>query len=179
MQLRRGWRARIGALAETATHAEHEVPKWLAVLARCFQLQEAVDVIELDRVLAESQEGLDAYRRGLQKAQQERRALVADHTARLLGRMDVAVGTANAKVIWHRTKSLDVVGSANHLATGIHDFHGLLRIESNPQSWDARQLARGAEIGSQVIQVAKDKGPVVAAVGVTGLAALGKLRQDG
>jgi hypothetical protein len=170
---------KIGALAETVTQAEHEVPKWLAVLARCFQLQEAVDVIELDRVLAESPEGLDAYRRGLQKAQQERRALVADHTARLLGRMDVAVGTANAKVIWHRTKSLDVVGSANHLATGIHDFHGLLRIESNPQSWDARQLARGAEIGSQVIQVAKDKGPVVAAVGVTGLAALGRMRQDG
>lgn len=164
---------RIGGLAQTATQAEHEVPKWLAVLARCFQLQDAVDVIELDRVLAESQEGLDAYRRGLKKTQQGRRELIADHTVQLLGRMDVAVGTANATMVWNRTKSLEVVESANHLATGIHDFHGLLRIESGPQSWDARQLGRGADIGSQAIQVVKDK-PVVGAVGLAGLAALRK-----
>jgi hypothetical protein len=164
---------KIGGLVQTATQAEHEVPKWLAVLARCFELQDAVNVIELDRVLAESQEGLDAYRRGLKKTQQGRRELIADHTVQLLGRMDVAVGTANATMVWNRTKSLEVVESANHLATGIHDFHGLLRIESGPQSWDARQLGRGADIGSQAIQVAKDKGPV-AAVGLAGLAALRK-----
>jgi hypothetical protein len=171
---------KVGRLAKTAEQAEHEVPKWLAVLARCFQLQDAIDVIELDRVLAESQEGLAAYRRGLKKAQQERRELIAGHTADLLGRMEVAVGTANAKMVWNRTKSLEVVESANDLATGIHDFHGLLRIESEPQSWDARQLGRGADIGSQAIQVAKDKGPIVvtaASVGLAGLT-LGKKLQD-
>jgi len=165
---------KIGGLVQTATQAEHEVPKWLAVLARCFELQDAVNEIELDRVLAESQEGLDSYRRGLKKTQQGRRELIADHTVQLLGRMDVAVGTANATMVWNRTKSLEVVESANHLATGIHDFHGLLRIESGPQSWDARQLGRGADIGSQAIQVVKDKGPVVAVVGLAGLAALRK-----
>jgi hypothetical protein len=168
---------KMGGLADAATQAEHEVPKWLAVLARCFQLQDAVDVIELDRVLAESHEGLDAYRRGLEKAQQDRRALIADHTVRLLGRMDEAVGTANAKLVWHRTNSGDVVEAVNQLATGIHDFHVVLRIESDPQSWDVRQLGRGADIGSQTIQVAKDKGPVVAAVGMTVVAAL-KLHND-
>ena len=165
---------RIGGLAQTATQAEHEVPTWLAVLAHCFQMQDAVDEIELDRVLAESQEGLDAYRHGLKKTQQERRELIADHTVHLLSRMDVAVGTANAKMVWNRTKSLEVVESANHLATGIYDFHGLLRIESDPQSWDARQLGRGADIGSQAIQVAKDKKVVAAGVGLAGLAALRK-----
>jgi hypothetical protein len=140
-----------------------------AGVARCFELH------ELDRVLAESKEGLDAYRRGLKKTQQKRRALVAHHTVRLLGRMDVAVGTANAKMVWNRAKSLVVVESANHLALGIHDFHGLLRIESDAQSWDSRHLGRGADIGSRAIQGAKEKGPVVAAVGLSGgLAALGR-----
>jgi hypothetical protein len=159
-----------GDLAQIATQTEREVPKWLAVLARCFELQDEVDVIELDRVLAESQEGLDAYRRGLKKTRQRRRELIADHTAHLLGRMAVAVRAANATMIWNRTKSLEVVESANHLATGIYDFQGLLRIESDPQSWDARQLGRGAKIGSQAIQVAKDKGLGVAGVGLAGIA---------
>jgi len=169
---------KIGGLVQTVTQAEHEVPKWLAVLARCFELQDAVNVIELDRVLAESQEGLDAYRRGLKKTQQGRRELIADHTVQLLVRMDVAVGTANATMVWNRTKSLEVVESANHLATGIYDFHGLLRIESDPQSWDARQLGRGADIGSQAIQVVKDKREVVAVVGLASLALRKKLQDE-
>jgi hypothetical protein len=170
---------KIGDVARAATQAEHEVPKWLAVLARCFMLQDAVDVIELDRVLAESPEGLAAYRRGVKNSQQERRELIEDHTVDLLGRMDVAVGTANAKMVWNRARSVDVVESANHLAIGIHDFHGLLRIESDAKLWDSRHLRRGADIGSRVIQGAKDKGPVVAAVGMAGgLAALGMKGQD-
>ncbi|MEI4902431.1 hypothetical protein Q8G48_28240, partial [Klebsiella pneumoniae] len=58
----------VGGLATTARQAESEVPRWLAVLARCFQLHHAIDVIELDRVLHESPEKLDAYRHGLKKA---------------------------------------------------------------------------------------------------------------
>ena len=92
--------------------------------------------------------------------------------------MDVAVGTANATMVWNRTKSLEVVESAKHLATGIYDFHGLLRIESDPQSWDARQLGRGADIGSQAIQVVKDKRTVVAVVGLASLALRKKLQDE-
>ena len=79
------------------------MPKWLGVLAQCFRLQDAVEIIELDRVLAESPAELDAYRYGLQKAKQQRRGLISDHTFELLGRMDAAVSTANAKMIWNRT----------------------------------------------------------------------------
>lgn len=41
----------VGGIAKTAQEAESEVRKWLAVLARCVQLQTALDVLELDRVL--------------------------------------------------------------------------------------------------------------------------------
>ncbi|KQY58959.1 hypothetical protein ASD11_04895 [Aeromicrobium sp. Root495] len=158
---------KVGGLAAAAALAEHEVPKWLAVLARCFQLQDAIDVIELDRVLAESPHELDAYRRGLKKAQAGRRELVSEHTAHLLARMDKAVETANAKIVWNRTKSLDVVASANDLAAGLDDFHGLLTIEADLRSWEPRELGRAAEVASQAIQQSKDKGP-----GVVGTAAL-------
>jgi hypothetical protein len=170
----------VGGLAAAARQAESEVPRWLAVLARCFQLHDAIDVIELDRVLDESPEKLDAYRRGLNKARQDRRELVSQHTAHLLDRMDAAVGTANAKLVWNRNKCLEVVDSANHLAIGVHNFHGLLRIESNPRSWQQKQLGPAAELGSQAIQKTKDAAPYAAAgVGVLAMAAIAAKKHHG
>jgi hypothetical protein len=172
----------VRGLATTARQAESEVPRWLPVLARCFQLHDAIDVIELDRVLHESPEKLDAYRRGLKKARQERRELVSGHTAHLLDRMDAAVGTANAKMVWNRTKCLEVVDSANHLAAGVHNFHGLLRIESDPRSWQGRRLGRAADLGSQAIQKTKDTAPYVGAgVGLLAFVAVAgkKLQGEG
>jgi hypothetical protein len=94
---------KVGDLARAAALAKTDVPKWLGVLAQCFRLQDAVEMIELDRVLAESPAELDAYRLGLQKAKQQRRDLISDHTFQLLSRMEAAVTTANAKMIWNRT----------------------------------------------------------------------------
>lgn len=138
------------------------------MLARCSQLQDAIDVIELDRVLAESPHELDACRRGLKKAQAGRRDLVSEHTAHLLARMDKAVETANAKIVWNRTQSLDVVAYANDLAAGLDDFR-LLAIEADLRSWEARELGRAAEVASQAIRQSKDKGPAV--VGAAALTA--------
>src|SRR3954447_10777943 len=45
---------KVGDLAEAAALAETDVPKWLGVLAQCVRLRDAVEVIELGRVLAES-----------------------------------------------------------------------------------------------------------------------------
>lgn len=153
----------VGGLAAAARQAESGVPRWLAVMARCFQLHDAIDVIELDRVLDESPEKLDAYRCGLKKARQERRDLLSGHAAHLLDRMDAAVGTANAKMVWNRTKCMEVVDSANHLAAGVHNFHGVLRIESDLRSWQGRRLGPAADLGSQAIQKTRDTVPYVAA----------------
>ena len=94
--------------------------------------------------------------------------------------MDVAVGRANAKMFWNRTKSPTVVQSGNHVATGVHDFQALLGIESDPRSWEERQLGSAAEMGSQAIQMTRDTSPFVAAagVGLLGLAGLRKKLQD-
>jgi len=86
----------------------------------------------------------------------------------LLTRMDAAVGAANKKMLWTRTKSLAVVDCGNDLALGVQEFHDLLGIEAETRSWQARQLGRAQDLGSRVIQRSKDGAP--AAVAVVGLA---------
>lgn len=157
---------KVGNLAETAGRAETEVREWLAVLARCSQLQGILDVLELDRVLAVSPDELNQHRLGLQTARQNRLDLIAQHTEPLLERIDAACGTANAKMLWNWTKALAVVVSSNHVAAGVHDFHELLGIASVPRAWDARRLERAAKMGAQAIQKTKDTAPSVTAAGV-------------
>jgi hypothetical protein len=157
---------KVGGLAMTAEQAVTEVREWLAVLARCSELQGLLDVLELDRVLAVSPDELNQHRLGLQTARQNRLDLIAKYTEPLLDRIDAACGTANAKMLWNWTKALAVVQSGNHVAAEVHVFHELLGIASVPRSWEARQLERAAEMGAQAIQKTKDTAPRVAAAGV-------------
>ena len=76
----------IGDLAETAKAAEAEVQKWLVVLARCFELHDAVGVLELDRVLDASPDELDRHRLGLKSARRDRLELISERTEHLLDR---------------------------------------------------------------------------------------------
>ncbi len=122
-------KTKIGDLAKTAKEAESKVQEWLAVLARCFQLQDAIAVLELDRVLDASPEELDRHRLGLKAARQNRLELISRSTERLMARMDAAAGTANSKVLLHPTTSPAVVQSSNHVAIAVVDFHGRLGIE--------------------------------------------------
>jgi hypothetical protein len=137
-------KAAIGDLAETAREAESKVQEWLAVLARCFQLQDAIAVLELDRVLDTSPEELDRHRLGLKAARQDRLELIARSAERLVARMDEAARLANEKVLFHPTASPAVVRSRNHVAIGVHDFHERLGIESGRQPSEAKRWVDAA-----------------------------------
>jgi hypothetical protein len=164
---------RVGGLAAASEEAKPEVQKWLAVLADCFRVQESFDVLALDKAMDESPAALNARRRGLEADRKDRLELISRHTMNLLTRMDAAVGTANKKMLWTRTKSLAVIDSGNDLALGVQEFHGLLGIEAETRSWEARQLGRAADLGSQAIQKSKDGAP--AAAGIVALAATAAL----
>jgi hypothetical protein len=58
-------KAKIGDLAKASKDAESTVREWLAVLARCFQLHDAIAVLELDRVLDATPDELDRHRLAL------------------------------------------------------------------------------------------------------------------
>lgn len=156
----------IGDLATTAMEAASVVREWLAVLARCFQLQDAIAVLELDRVLDASPEELKGHRLGLKAARQDRLEHISQTTERLVARMNAAADTANAKVLLHPTKSPTVVQSSNQVATSIHDFHGRLGIESGRRSSEARRWVDAAaeardkalETGARGVEAARSLG---------------------
>jgi hypothetical protein len=148
---------KIGELAKTSKEAESKVQEWLAVLARCFQLQDAMAVLELDRVLDASPEELDRHRLALRTARNNRLELISRSTERLMARMDAAAGTANTKVLLHPTTSRDVVHSSNHVANAVVDFHGRLGIERGRQSLEARRWADAAtEVRDKALETGAD-----------------------
>lgn len=154
-KLERG--ARIGDLAEAAKDAECKAQEWLSVLARSFQLQDAIAVIELDRVLDAAPDDLDGHRLGLKAARQDRLELISRSTERLMARIDAAASTANTKVLLHPAKVRDVVRSSNHVGVAIGDFHGRLGIEGGRQSLQARRWSDAAtEVRSKVLGTGAD-----------------------
>ncbi len=147
----------IGDLAKAAKEAESKGQEWLAVLARCFQLQDAMAVLELDRVLNASPEELDRHRLALRAARQNRLELIARSTERLMARMGAAAGMANTKVLMNPAQAPAVVQSSNHVAIAVGDFHGRLGIERGRQSVEARRWADAAtEVRDKALETGAD-----------------------
>jgi hypothetical protein len=134
----------MGDLAKAASEAETKVQDWLAVLARCFQLQDAIAILELDRVLEASPNELDNHRLGLRAARKARLDLISRSTEHLLIRMNTAANTANTKVLMNPIQAPAVVRSSNHVGSAVVEFHGRLGIEHSRASLETRRWAEAA-----------------------------------
>ena len=121
--------ARISDLLQAAKDAEAKTQEWLAVLARCFQLQDAIAVLELDRVRETAPDDMDGHRLGLKAARKDRLESISRSTERLLLRMDAAATSAILKVLLNPSQSPAVVKSTAHVAAVVKDFHERLGIE--------------------------------------------------
>ena len=137
-------KAKVDELVKATKEAETQIHKWLSVLARCFQLHDAMAVLELDRVLDSSPEELDRHRVGLKAARSDRLELISACTEFLLERVAAAVGTANSKVLLNPIQSPAVVEAGNRVVTGVREFHDLLGIESGRQSSEAKRWSGAA-----------------------------------
>jgi len=145
-------KANLGEIAKATKDAEPKVREWLAVLARCLQLQDGISVLELDRVLDASPDELDQHRLGLTTARQNRLELITRATARLLAQMDETVRKANSKVLHHPFNSPAAVRSSNQVATDLHNFRGRLGIESGRQTSEAKRWGQAAtEVRDEVL----------------------------
>lgn len=137
-------KSRVGDIAKVAKDAEGEVEEWLAVLARCFQLQYGLAVLELDRVLDSTPADLDRHREAIQAGRNKRRDLIAKSTERLLARMDAATVTANNKVLFHPLKPGEVVRSSNEVGADVLIFHETLGISDNRVNLEKKRWAVAA-----------------------------------
>jgi hypothetical protein len=134
----------IGDLAEAVAEAQSKVQEWLAVLARCFSLQDALAVLELDRVLDASPAELDQHRLALQIARENRVEAISQTTQGLLTRIAAAADLANAKVLLNPRKSRVVVQSGNEVASNVVEFSLRLGLEGSRESMEARRWADAA-----------------------------------
>lgn len=133
-----------GDIARATKDAETKVREWLAVLARTFQLQDGVSVLELDRVLDSSPDELESHRLGLVKAREKRLERIGRSTAALLAQMDETVQKANAKVLFNPFDSPAAVASSNKVAADVHDLRRRLGIDANHEAGDAKHWGQAA-----------------------------------
>ncbi|MDP9823556.1 hypothetical protein [Nocardioides massiliensis] len=134
----------IADLMKTAKDTEARVRDWLAVLARCFQLQEGIAILELDRVLETAPDDLDGHRLGLKAARQERLNAVSQSTERLVARMESAAATANSRVLFNPIQSPAVVQASTNVTMSIVEFHERLGVGASRYDLETRRWAAAA-----------------------------------
>lgn len=158
--------SKVGDLVQATKAAAATTEEWLAVLARCVQLQDGLAVLELDRVLDADPAELDRHRLGLRAARDKRLDLIARCTEQLLARMSAAAGQANAKVLLHPTSAPAAVLSSNRVSTAVGEFQGRLGIDNVEASTEARKWSAAAS-------EARDRALETGAAGVDAARALG------
>lgn len=137
-------KADLGKVAKVTKDAEPKVREWLAVIARCFQLQDGVAMLELDRVLDSAPEDLDSHRVGLVNARRKRLELISTVTGRLLTQMNGTIHNANSRVLLNPYDAPAAVQSSNEITTGVVAFQSRLGIESDHAAGDARRWGQAA-----------------------------------
>lgn len=158
--------SKVGDLVQATKAAATAAEEWLAVLARCVQLQDGLAVLELDRVLDADPAELDRHRLGLRAARDKRLDLIARCTEQLLARMAAAASTANAKVLLHPASAPTAVLASNRVSAAVVEFQGRLGIEQAEASTDARRWVEAAAD-------ARDRAIVTGTAGVDVARALG------
>lgn len=123
-------KSKTGELKRALKEIEREVAVQLAILARCFELQDEFRVVELDHVVAIAPERLEGHRLGVSAAREKRRADVVECTGQLMSRLDTAGVIANDNILLHARAARSVVDTVNATAAIVDNFQAPLGIES-------------------------------------------------
>ncbi|GCD33145.1 hypothetical protein OEIGOIKO_00864 [Streptomyces chrestomyceticus JCM 4735] len=140
---------KIGDLARTAKEVESEFQEALIVLARCSELQAALDKLRLARVLDTSPDELEGRRHALAVDRRRRRERISEEIEHLVACMAAAAGTTRSHVLLHLSAHRAVVGSINRIAIAGDEFQKLLGVEAGRPSWEATRwwdAARDVEL---------------------------------
>jgi len=137
-------KSNVDELAKTAKAAGAKVHEWLAVLARCFQLQDAIAILEIDRVLDAAPEELDQHRIALRTARYNRMEHIGRSTIRLMARMDAAAGISSMKILLNPISTRAVVSASNRVGEAVVEFHTRLGIEQGRDAVDAKRWLEAA-----------------------------------
>lgn len=160
----------VGPLAKATQEIESEVGVWLAVLARCFQLQNEYAILELDHVFDTAPSSLDGHRLGLDAAHQERRGKIVAKTGQLMNKLDTAGGVARENVLLHARGSRAVINSINAVGMSIDDFHVPFAIEPDREALEPIRWRDAIRDSQQLKNAAAEAAPKVGMLVVLGAA---------
>lgn len=150
-------KTKMGELAKITREIESKATQWLAVLARCFQLEDGMSVLELDRVLNGSPDELENHRIALQIARERRIAHITKVTEQLLERIAVVAGLANSKVLLHPKSSSEVVKATNAVSNDLVEFQSRLGIESAYGALESKKWLKAvSEVRDKVTDAGAD-----------------------
>ncbi|MCW4466226.1 hypothetical protein OK351_12030 [Glutamicibacter sp. MNS18] len=150
-------KGKLGDLGNEIKQTEAKVNEWLAVLARCFQLHDAISVLELDRVLDHSPKELDKHRDALLVARNNRIEHIIRCTERLIDRMNAAAAFANTKVLFNPVTAKNTVRSSNTVKDAVTHFLVGIGIESSHATSDAKRWLQAlSELRDDVVETASD-----------------------
>lgn len=150
-------KSKMGELAKITKDIEAKANQWLAVLARSFQLQEGMSVLELDRVISGPSDELENHRLGLKAAREDRIEKITTVTEQLLERIASVAKLANSKVLLHPRSAGDVVKATNVVSNHVVEFQERLGIESSFGALESKKWSRAvAEVRDKVADAGVD-----------------------
>lgn len=145
--------------AKLATGLQQEVEELLAVIAHGFELQAALEVLRLDRVMEDSPSLVNEQRLALEADRLGRRASIIDATAHLLARLDEAAEAVNANVLLHSPSARKVTKMANRVAKEVGKALGSLGVDSGRAALRVPRWTDAIRDGQQLKNAGKDAGP--------------------
>lgn len=129
----------LGGLVKATRGARASVEEWLAVIARSVQVQDAIDVLELDRVADANPEELDRHRVGLRQARRRRLDVIGSACGQLVGRMNEASSRANQKILFNPFASPKVVTASNAVVYAVLELEKSLDLVTESEAAETRR----------------------------------------
>jgi len=147
-----------GALADAVPAANAAVRELLAVAARCFELQDALDILRLDRAAQRSLEEAEGRRLTLADDRRTRREAIERAIGDLVVRVDAAAERAGGKIVLHLSAHRTVVSSTNDLVGAVTEFLVPLGFEFARDVLESTRWLDALKDPQQVKAAAKEAG---------------------
>lgn len=151
----------LGKTAKATRDATPKIREWLAVLAHTWRLQEALHVLELDRVFDSAPEELEAHSAGLAVVRRQELEELSCSIRSFLDQMRETAELANSKVLFNPRNAPAVVHSSLQLAESLQSFSNQLELSGD--SGNEQVVAkRWREAVGEHAEKAVERGAVVA-----------------
>lgn len=134
-----------------------QINEWLAVLARSLQLQDAITILELDRVAQVEPDELDQHRQAVKTAREHRVRVISENADHLLKQLDQTAEKANKEVLLHPQQSPRIVDYCNLIKQDMAEFGQGIGLDRSSDPLTSRPwLDAARDTTSQIMETSRE-----------------------